>query len=124
MRRWSHIPGYAPVIFDLNSSATVATGDTSAERSEPPKGLDFSSDQKSMLEALNGLQWSKYPVHVNSWNPQSVAPLKDNSEELTCVLLSTAILVFKVWNERSCQGKVVVQHYIDEFTVADDLVPG
>jgi hypothetical protein len=33
---------------------------------------------------------------------------------------STAILVFKVWREDTCEGKVVVSHYKDHFVVSDD----
>jgi hypothetical protein len=76
----------------------------------------------SMIKSLNSLQWAKYPVHIhNSWNPQYVAAVTlctlDNIADI--LMGSTAILVFKVWRQDTCEGKVVVRHYKDKFVVDD-----
>lgn len=94
-----YITGYEPVVFNINKPASEAT-QASAFMGKPLRLLD---SQISMIKSLNALGWAKYPVHIhNSWNPH------------------TAILVFKVWSEDTCQGKVVVCHYKDCFVERDD----
>jgi hypothetical protein len=98
---YPYVTDYEPVVFDMkNRTPSNGSGGTSTSTA---KQLKLLNSQISMIKVLNGLGWVRYPVHIhNYWNTH------------------TAILMFKVQNEDTCEGKVVVCHFKDHFVVRDD----
>lgn len=96
------VVGCEPVIFDV-INRTPSDSENGVSTASAVGQLNLLGSQKSVINALNSVGWNKYPVQIHNYR---------NTH--------TAILVFKVRNPDTCEGRVVVCHYKDHFVVLND----
>jgi hypothetical protein len=86
----------------LNGDIGLDPAEPSASKATKPPHLDFPTlalapDQFAMIQSLDDVGWKKYPVHIHSVNHSHAA-----------IIVRTNRASFK-------EGKVVVQHWLDNF---------